>query len=346
MSKNKAQVLIIDDEPDIRDLLKNILEDAGYRCTAVGSVDEALLELGAQPFDLAFADIRMPGKPVTALLEEIRRSYGGMAVIMITALNDAETAIETIRMGAFDYIIKPFNLSQVLVAADRAMEKRRIEQANREFTSYLEQMAEDRAVQANRMFYSMTQVLIRLLELKTPFDVGHSVNVAEIARHVAHELKMTNDGIRKVYLAALLHDVGMITVENLLLHKQGSLTAEEYKKIQEHSALAEMVLRPILDDEEVLKYIRHHHERYDGAGYPDGLKGNIIPLGARIVAVAEAFDSMTRSRPYRKAISPEMALAELQRCADSQFDPQVVAIFSQLFVQISQNLQHAGPDKS
>ena len=346
MSKSKAQVLIIDDEPDIRELLQSILEDAGYNCTAVAGVDEALAALAAQPFDLAFADIRMPGKPVTALLQEIRRSYGGTVVIMITALNNAETAIETIRMGAFDYIIKPFNLSQVLVAADRAMEKRRIEQANREFTDYLEQMAEDRAAQANRMFYSMTQVLIRLLELKTPFDVGHSVNVAEIARFVAHELKMTKDGIRKVYLAALLHDVGMITVENLLLHKQGSLTAEEYRKIQEHSALAEMVLRPILDDEEVLKYIRHHHERYDGAGYPDGLKGNIIPLGARIVAVAEAFDSMTRSRPYRKAISPEMALAELQRCADSQFDPQVVAIFAQLFEQISYNLQHAGPGKS
>jgi putative two-component system response regulator len=345
MSKSKAQVLVIDDEADIREVLRTILEDAGYKCTVAASVDEALAELAAQPYDLAFADIRMPGKPVAALLKEINRSHPGTVVIMITALNTAETAIETIRAGAFDYIVKPFSLSQVLVAADRAMEKKRLEQANREFTNYLEQMAEDRAAQTNRMFYSMTQVLIRLLELKTPFDVGHSVNVAEIARHVAHELKMTKDGVRKVHLAALLHDVGMITIENLLLQKRGSLTTEEYRKIQEHSALAEIVLKPILEDEEVLKYIRHHHERYDGAGYPDGLKGNIIPLGARIISVAEAFDAMTRSRPYRKALSAEMALAELQRCADSQFDPQVVAIFGQLFEQIAHDLQPTMPGK-
>jgi HD-GYP domain-containing protein (c-di-GMP phosphodiesterase class II) len=261
---------------------------------------------------------------------------------MITALNTAESAIESIRMGAFDYIVKPFNLSQVLVAADRAIEKQRMEQANREFQKYLEQMAEDRAAEAHRLFYSITQILIRLLELRTPFDVGHSVNVAEISRHVALELKMTKDGIRKVYLGALLHDVGMITIEDLVLQKEGALTSEEYRQIQEHSALAEMVLKPILDDEEVLKYIRHHHERYDGAGYPDGLKGNFIPLGARIIAVAEAFDAMTRTRPYRKALSSEMALAELQRCSESQFDPQVVAIFSKLFQQIVPKLQPTG----
>ncbi|MBZ5499037.1 MAG: response regulator [Acidobacteriia bacterium] len=345
MSNNKAQVLVIDDEPDIREILRTILEDAGFKCTVVASVDEALAELSAQEFDLAFTDIRMPGRPVSDLLQEFKRSHPLTVVIMITGLNTAETAMETIRMGAFDYIVKPFNLSEVLVAADRAMEKRRLDQANREFQKYLEEMAEDRAAQTSRLFYSITQILIRLLELRTPLDVGHSVNVAEIARHVALELKMTKDGIRKVYLAALLHDVGMITIEDLLLQKRGSLTTEEYRQIQEHSAVAENVLKPILDDGEVLKYIRHHHERYDGAGYPDGLKGNIIPLGARIIAVAEAFDAMTRSRPYRKALAPKLALAELLRCADSQFDPQVVAVFSRIFEHIAPNLQPSVPSQ-
>jgi HD-GYP domain-containing protein (c-di-GMP phosphodiesterase class II) len=165
------------------------------------------------------------------------------------------------------------------------------------------------------------------------------MNVAEIARHVAYELKMTKDGIHKVFLAALLHDVGMIPIEDLLIQKRGSLTSEEYLQIQKHSALAESVLKPILADGEVLKYIRHHHERYDGAGYPDGLKGNIIPLGARIVAMAEAFDAMTRSRPYRDALAPLQALAELERCAESQFDPQVVAAFSRIFEQILSSLR-------
>ncbi len=341
MSKSRAHALLIDDDADVRMILQTILEDAGYSCTAAGNVEEALKELAAQPFDLAFADIFMPGRPVSDLLLEIRKTYPQTVVIIITGLNSAEKAIETIRMGAFDYLVKPFTVSQVLVAAERAMEKRRLEQANHEFQKYLEQIAEDRAAQANRMFYSITQVLVRLLELRTPLDAGHSVNVAEIARHIAHELKMTKDGVHKVYLAALLHDVGMITVENLLLEKAGSLTAEEFGQIREHSAAAETVLRPVLDDGEVLKYIRHHHERYDGAGYPDGLKGNIIPLGARIIGVAEAFDAMTRKRPYRKAYSPDQALAELQRCAETQFDPQVVAVFAQLFEELMHKLKRS-----
>jgi putative two-component system response regulator len=344
MSKAKARILIVDDEPDIREILQTILEEAGFACTVAETVDRALKELASQEFELAFTDIRMPGRPVTDLLHEIKTSHPQTLVVMITGINTAEAAIEAIRMGAFDYIVKPFNLSEVLVAADRAMEKRRMDQANREFQKYFEQMAEDRAVQANRLFYSMTQILIRLLELRIPFDTGHSANVAEISRNIAFELKITQDGIRKVFLGALLHDVGMIAMEDFLLQKQGSLTPDEYKQIQEHTALAETVLKPILDDNEVLKYIRHHHERYDGAGYPDRLKGNIIPLGARIIAVAEAFDAMTRRRPYRKALSSRQALLELQQCAETQFDPQVVAAFTRIFEQISPDLQHTTPD--
>ncbi len=344
MAQNRAAVLILDDEFDIREVLRLSLEDAGFQCVTAGSVDEAVAALAKQEFDLAFSDIRMPGRPAGDFLQEIKRLQPQTQVIMITALNSAETAVEYLRRGASDYIVKPFNISDILLAADRAMEKRRLELANREFQRYLEQMADDKAAETNRLFYSITQILIRLLELRTPFDIGHSVNVAEIARHIALELKLTKDGIRKVYLAALLHDVGMIPIEDLLLQKQDSLTESEYRQIQEHSALAEDVLRPILDDGEVLKYIRHHHERYDGAGYPDGLKGNIIPLGARIIAVAEAFDSMSRSRPYRKALSARLALTELERCTETQFDPQIVAVFALIYDRISHNLQPSGED--
>jgi len=339
MEKSKANVLVVDDEGDIQDILCSILQENGYRAKSVGSVDDALVELSAQSYDLILADIRMPGKPVSELLRDIKEYHSDIVVIMITALNTAETAIEYIRMGAYDYIVKPFNLNQVLVAADRALERRRLEASNREFQKYLEHVIEERAAETHRLFYSMTQVLIRLLELRSPFDAGHSFNVAEISRYIARELKMSPDGVRKVYLAALLHDVGMIPIEDLLLNKRGSLTDEEYRQIKTHASLAESVLKPIVDDEEVLRYIRHHHERYDGQGYPDGLRGNIIPLGARIIGVAEAFDAMTRRRPHREAFSTEMALAELQRCADSQFDPQVVAIFMELAKEILPKLQ-------
>ncbi len=343
MTTDKPSALILEDEADIRENLRGTLQDAGFQCATPANVEEGLTVLATQEFDLAFLDIGMPGK--ADLLQGIRRAHLQTQVIMITALNMAETAAEYLRIGAADYIVKPLNISEVLVAADRAMERRRLEQANREFQKNLEQVADDKTAESNRLFYSITQILIRLLELRAPFDIGHSINVAEIARHIAFELKMTKEGARKVYLAALLHDVGMIPIEDLLIHKPGSLTQEEYKQIQEHSALAADVLRPILDDGEVLKYIRHHHERYDGAGYPDGLKGNIIPLGARIIAVAEGFDAMSRSRPYRKALSPRMALAELQRCAETQFDPHVVAVFVRIFDQIAPDLQTPSADR-
>jgi HD-GYP domain-containing protein (c-di-GMP phosphodiesterase class II) len=160
-----------------------------------------------------------------------------------------------------------------------------------------------------------------------------------MARYVARELKMTEDGVRKVYLAGLLHDVGMFALTDLLLHKQESLTADEFQQVRSHPSASEDMLKPILADEEVLKYIRHHHERCDGTGYPDGLKGNIIPLGARIISVVDAFDSMTRDRPYREPATPEDAIAELRRCADSQFDQHVVAVFAELYEQVFRNTE-------
>ncbi len=337
MTKTRARVLIVDDELYIQEILKSTLEEAGYEAVAVGSVEAALAELSRQQFDVAFTDIRMPGRQGTDLLQEIRSTYPGVVVIMITALDSADTAIETVRMGAYDYIVKPFNLDQVLVSANRALDKRRLEDTSREYQKYLEHAAEERAAETRRLFYSMTQVLIRLLEIKLPFNVGHAARVAEMSRYIARELRMTEDGVRKVYLAALLHDIGLMAVEDVVLRKHGALSPEEQRYIRERSSVAEEVLRPILDDEEVLKHIRHYRERYDGTGYPDGLKGAVISLGARIISVAEAFDAMTQGRPYRSPLTPEAAIAELERCAETQFDPQVVSVFSELYFQVFRN---------
>jgi HD-GYP domain-containing protein (c-di-GMP phosphodiesterase class II) len=176
-------------------------------------------------------------------------------------------------------------------------------------------------------------MLLHMLDLKAPFNEGHSLRVAEKARYVARELRITDDGVRKIYLAALLHDVGTILIEDMLLYKNSRLTQEEFRRIQERTALAEEVLRPILDDVEVLKVIRHNREHYDGTGYPDRLKGNLIPLGARVIAVVEAFDAITMGRPR----SPQEAIEELVRCSQTQFDPQVVSVFAELYDKIFQN---------
>jgi putative two-component system response regulator len=334
MAKDKGRALIVDDEIYIREILKSTLEDAGYDCATVGSAEAAVTALAAQEFDIAFTDIRMPGKQGTELLQQIKASYPDVVVLMITAIDNANTAIDCMRLGAYDYIIKPFNLDQVLVAANRALDKRRLEDANKEYQKYLQHIADERAAETRRLFYSMTQVLVHLLDMKLPYNEGHARRVAEKARYVARELRMTDDGVRKVYLAGLLHDVGMILVEDMLLNKEEALTMHELRRIQELAASADEVLRPILDDEEVLKFIRHYRERYDGSGYPGGLKGNLIPLGARVIAVVEAFDAITSGRPYRLPRSPQEAISELERCASSQFDPQVVTVFADLYDRI------------
>jgi putative two-component system response regulator len=331
MNRNKAKVLIVDDEIYIQEIVSVTLQDAGFECVTAANVADALESLESGHFDVAFIDIRMPGRSGTELLQEVNAKYPGVVIIMLTAIDHAATAVEAMRLGAYDYIVKPFNLDLVLIAANRALEKRRLEHANLEYQKYLEQMAEDRAAETRRLFYQMTQVLVRLLELKMPFSIGHHVRVAEMSRYVARELRMTEDGVRRVYLAALLHDVGMMALGDGLLGKPGALSPDEQQQLRERVHLAEVVLKPILDDEEVLKCIRHKQEKYDGSGYPDGLKGNLIPLGSRIIAVAEAFDAMTQDRPYRQALSTEIALAELARCADSQFDGQVVTVFTELY---------------
>jgi response regulator RpfG family c-di-GMP phosphodiesterase len=343
MNKYKGRILVVDDEVYIQEILKSTLEDAGYECTTVSDAEAALAALSSRNFDLALTDIRMPGKQGTELLQDIKSAYPDVVVIMITAIDNANTAIENMRLGAYDYIIKPFNLEHVLVSTSRAMDKRRLENANREYQKYLQQIADERAAETRRLFYSMTQVFVHLLDLKSPFNEGHSRRVAEKSRYVARELRMTDDGVRKVYLAALLHDVGTILVEDVLLNKQGALTPEELRHVQERSSLADEVLRPILDDEEVLKVIRHKRERYDGTGYPGGLKGNLIPLGARVIAVVEAYDAITSGRPYRLPRSPEEAIQELTRCSHTQFDPQVVMVFADLHERVFRNMHPSSP---
>lgn len=334
MDKNKGKILIVDDEVYIQEILKATLEDAGFECLAVSDAAAALSCFASQHIDLAFLDIRIPGAQGMNLLQEIRTAHPDVTVLMITAVDNTATAVECMRMGAYDYIVKPFNLEQILASTSRALDRRRLENTNREHEKYLAEVADERAAETRRLFYSMTQVLIRLLEFKTPYNTGHALRVAEMSRHVARELRMTEDGIHKVYVAALLHDVGTITVQDMLLLKQDKLTKSEQRQIQERTSLADDVLRPILNDEEVLKYIRHHRERYDGTGYPDGLKGNIIPLGARIISVVEAFDAIITGRPYRLPRSSQQAIEELARCTQTQFDPHVVTVFSDLYERV------------
>jgi response regulator RpfG family c-di-GMP phosphodiesterase len=344
MNKTGYSVLIIDHEIYVQELLSATLEGAGYECVAFSDSEGALASLASRDFDLALVDIRMPHLGGAELLREIRARRPHTVVIVLTAANSAAEAVDAMRAGAFDYIVKPFNLDVVLGSAGQAIERRELDASTREYQKYLEQRAEDQSSQTRRLFDSMAAVLATLLEQKPLFKGGYLSYIAEMSRQVAREFKMTEDGARKVYVAALLHDLGMIGMEDMLLVKAGPLTPTEQMQIREHITLTETLLKPILGDDEIMKYIRHHHEWYDGTGYPDSLRGNIIPLGARIIAVTDAFAAMRRGRPHQEALSAEEAIVRLRQYANSHFDQHVVSVFEDLYDRVFRNLKT--PSKS
>jgi len=333
MTKKQGTILIVDDEEMIRRLLAARLSAEGYHCQQAGNAAQALQRLKSDAIELVILDIKMPGKSGAELLPEIKAKHPDTAVIMATAISDASTAINCMKAGAYDYITKPFNLDEVSLSVDRALEKRRLELENRDYQQHLEQKVEAQAKKIRAAFFNAVTALAYALEAKDVYTSGHSQRVTEISVAIAAEMGLPKEDIRKIRLAGLVHDIGKIGVREEVLNKPGSLSEEEYKHVRLHSETGERILIPIVDDEEILKAVRHHHERYDGWGYPDGLRGEQIPRMARIIAVADSFDAMTSERSYRQAMTKEEACAEIERCSGSQFDPEVSEAFLKVWQQ-------------
>jgi putative two-component system response regulator len=330
MNKKQGVILLVDDEEMIRRLLSQKLSPEGYRCEQAANAKQALEKLKEHPIDLVILDIKMPGKSGVELLSEIKAKYPDTAVIMATAIDDAAVAIKCMKAGAYDYVTKPFNLDEVSFSVRRALEKRRLELENRDYQQHLEEKVAEQAQKIRASFFNAITALAYALEAKDVYTSGHSQRVTEISVAIAEHLGLPKESIEKIRLAGLVHDIGKIGVRESVLNKPGSLSDNEFKHVRLHSQAGERILKPIVDDEEILKAVRHHHERYDGTGYPDGLKGEQIPQLARIIAVADTFDAMTSERPYRKALTEEAACAEVERCRGTQFDPGAADAFLEI----------------
>jgi len=322
MTTQREGILIVDDEEGVRRLLKRKLLSQDYRCEEASSAYQALDILRNNPAELVILDIKMPGKSGVQLLPEIRASYADTVVIMATAITDTSTAIYCMKQGAYDYITKPFDLDEVVLSVDKALEKRRLELENRDYQQHLEQKVKEQSRKIRASFLNAITSLAYALEAKDKYTSGHSQRVAEISVATARGLGLPQDSINKIEL-----DIGKIGVRESVLHKLGKLSADEFQHIKYHCEVGGRILTPIVEDEEILKIVRHHHERYDGKGYPDGLFGEAIPLGARILAVADSYDAMTSERPYRRAMSAETACAEIEHGKGTQFDPEVADVF-------------------
>ena len=329
----RPRVLIADDEPEIRGVLAELLQKA-YDCEAVGSAEEALARLRRRAFDLVISDIMMGGMSGLEMIPHVQRVAPDTVVVMISGVQTIESAIGALRAGAFDYVMKPFDLEHVEAAVERALEHHELKVSKRRYENYLEEMVERRTAQLDAALRSLEdayrqtlKALTAALETRDAETHGHSERVVSFSLRLGRELGLDAERLRSLEFGALLHDIGKIGVPDAILRKPAGLTEAEWIKMREHPLHGQRILRGIEFLEGAARVVAQHHERWDGSGYPLGLRGEQIDLNARIFAVADAFDAMVSDRVYRRGRPYEDAAAELEKFAGKQFDPGVVEAF-------------------
>jgi putative nucleotidyltransferase with HDIG domain len=330
----KEKILVVDDEEAIREVVSTLLEAQGYRCVPCVNGRAGLEAFRKDTYDLVMSDIVMPEMDGMKLLSELRRSDPDVPVIMVTAMHDISIALEAIRAGAYDYILKPFEKDQLYLSVRRALEHRRLVMENQAYQSDLEQLVAERtqqlsvALQDLEQSYDYTlEALGGALDAKDAETEGHCQRVTAFTITIAKGMNVDKSLLRQIARGAFLHDIGKMGIPDHILRKPGPLTPEEREIMRRHCEIGYSVLARIPFLREAAEIVLAHQEFYDGTGYPRHLRGEQIPLGARIFAVADTLDAMISDRPYRKALPISAAREEIQRYSGTQFDPQVVKVF-------------------
>jgi response regulator RpfG family c-di-GMP phosphodiesterase len=317
----QAKVTVVDDEPAALDVLVRAARSWHYECQAATSAEGALQLLEASPSPIVVTDLRMPGRGGVWLVREIQRRWPDVAVIVLTAGQDAEAVSECLSAGAHHYFLKPIQLDEFRHALQVTCRASRLQRERETYREQLEQTVRRRTLQVRRTFLSAINSLVRTLEARDPSTSGHSHRVRDYALVLAKGLGWDRRQLGLLSLAAQLHDIGKVGVPEAILNKPGVLTPLEQELLRQHPVIGERILRPIMRSPTILAAIRGHHERFGGAGYPDGLAGDSIPVLARVIAVADAYDALTSARAYRAAVPAGKALEILRAGAGSQFDP-------------------------
>lgn len=328
------RVLAVDDEPAACKLLSLILAAPAYKCTTASSGAEALLALQREDFDAVISDLHMPGMSGMELLAEVRRRHPHAAFLVTTGVDDVDVGVRAMRSGADDYLVKPLRDTAVLASLDNALHKKQLERQLEEYRQHLEEMVEERTEQlqsalqqVERSYEDTLQALGKAIDLRDHETGGHSQRVCRYSLEIARAMGWSQKQLETLARGAHLHDVGKLGIPDGILLKPGPLTESERKFMQQHVQIGFDVIKDVPFLADAAEIILMHHERYDGAGYPRGLKGEEIRPGARIFAVADTLDAITSDRPYRRASSFEFARETIRRLSGSQFDPRVVEVF-------------------
>ena len=329
----RPRILIVDDEREITEILSDLLSTS-YHCVTCGSAEEALALLRASEYALVISDITMPGMSGLEMIPHVRTLTPDTVVIMISGMQTVESAIEALRLGAFDYVMKPFDLRQVEAVVKRALGHHELVVAKQRYENHLEELVEQRTAELDRTldsledaYRSTLKALTAALETRDSETHGHSERVVTYSLRLGREYGLNSTQMKALEFGSLLHDIGKIGVPDSILRKPAKLTEEEWVRMREHPLHGQQILRGIEFLEGAARVVAQHHEKWDGSGYPLGLKGEEIDLNARIFAVADAFDAMTSDRVYRRGKSYDAASQELDDWAGRQFDPKVVEAF-------------------
>jgi len=356
---NAPKVLIVDDEIGPRESLRMILKPH-YNVFTVENGYAAIQMVQQMDLDVVTLDLKMPGISGIETLREMRRMDPDVMVVIITGYGTLQSAIDSIRFGVFDYIAKPFNVPEIMQIIEKSVQRKRLNRRIKEFLeSFHEESAEgtwahtglllqnglagiapqqwnDMGLSDNHNCLEFAKVLVSTLEEKDPYTSGHSSRVCYYSDVVSRRLALHPKDRDEIQIASYLHDIGKVGISDRFINKKGPLTSTDWAIIRQHTKKSIELLAPLRLSANILSFIQHHHEHFDGTGYPDGLAGERIPLGARIIAISDAYDSMTSARPYRKPLPNFEARSELRKWSGKQFDPELVDTFSEIIEEIDE----------
>ncbi|MCA2981852.1 MAG: response regulator [Myxococcaceae bacterium] len=330
-----ARILIVDDDESVRDVISVLLREEGYHCDTASDAQGALDMAEREDTPLVIRDMKMPGKDGLWLLEAFRDKHPDTSVIMLTGYGDTESAVDCLRRGAVDYLLKPPKLTDLIRSIERALAKRRIELARKKYQKKLERKVRDRTTELRQALKDISvtyentlMALVSALDAREHETSDHSIRVVEYTVAIATQLGISGTALEEIGRGALLHDIGKIGVPDAVLLKPGKLTPDEWVEMRKHPDIGFTMIQPIPFLSVPATIVLSHQERWDGQGYPRNLQGQEIHIGARIFAVADTLDAMTSDRPYRRGTTFANAVAEITRCGGSQFDPEVVRAFN------------------
>jgi putative two-component system response regulator len=326
----KEKILICDDEETSRHLILDALEGEEYQCFEAASAREVLTLTDRYSPALILLDIRLPDESGLELLPRLKKINSGVLVIAVTAVSELNVAIQCIRRGAYDYITKPINIEELFSCVQRAMETRHLQMQLQDYQHHLEEKVEQQAAEIRQISMGAMSSLSFALESKDGYTAGHSRRVADIGVAIGKRLGLSEDELKNLRWGGLLHDLAKIAVDEKVLHKEGRLTPQEYEHVMTHPVIGACIAGSVVRNSKIVEVIQHHHTHYDGNGLRQTLKREEIPLLARIITVADAYDAMTSNRSYRGALTRQAALDIIKREADHQFDPEIVQVFCQM----------------